>query len=186
MSEKPRITPLVKKFVLDVQMRWMIRKDMAEVLLIEQASFASHWEESDFLCCLRRRNSIGFVAEWKNRVVGFMIYELHRPRLDLLTFAVDPLFRRQRVGSQMIQKLKNKLAQQRRDEIRLLIRETNLTGQLFFRNQGFIACRVARNVYENTDEAGYEMRFLNDPKSKAPFLYTNNRITKYYRKYEDT
>ncbi len=45
-----------------VQIRWMIRRDMAEVLRIERESFEYHWTEEDFLCCLRQRNCIGMVA----------------------------------------------------------------------------------------------------------------------------
>ena len=47
----------------DVQIRWMIRRDMPEVLDIERLSFEFAWTEEDFLCCLRQRNCIGMVAE---------------------------------------------------------------------------------------------------------------------------
>ena len=46
-----------------VHIRWMIRRDMADVLAIENASFEFPWLEDDFIRCLRQRNCIGMVAE---------------------------------------------------------------------------------------------------------------------------
>jgi ribosomal-protein-alanine N-acetyltransferase len=42
------------------------------------------------------------VAEHDHRIIGFMIYELHKSRLRVLNFATTPDMRRQGVGSQMI------------------------------------------------------------------------------------
>ena len=73
---------------LRVHIRWMIRRDMPEVLAIEEQSFEYPWSEEDFVRCLRQRNCIGLVAEHNERVVGFIIYELHKSRLHILNFAV--------------------------------------------------------------------------------------------------
>src|SRR5690348_2779098 len=45
-----------------VHIRWMIRRDMPEVMRTERASFEYSWTEDDFLRCLRQRNCIGMVA----------------------------------------------------------------------------------------------------------------------------
>ena len=89
-KEAPVNSKSATKAALSVQIRWMIRRDMAEVLQIERSSFEYHWTEADFLHCLRQRNCIGMVAEHGNRVVGFMIYELFKNRLHILNFAVAP------------------------------------------------------------------------------------------------
>ena len=81
-----------------VHIRWMIRRDMPEVLAIEHAGFEFPWCEEEFLRVLRQRNCIGMVAELGERVVGFMIYELHKSKLNILDFAVHPEFRRQGGG----------------------------------------------------------------------------------------
>ena len=52
-----------------VHIRWMIRRDMPEVLSIENESFEFPWSEEDFIRCLRQRNCIGMVAEHHDRVV---------------------------------------------------------------------------------------------------------------------
>ena len=162
-----------------VHIRWMIRRDMPEVLQTEQESFAFAWTEEDFLRCLRQRNCIGMVAEHGEKVVGFMIYELHKNKLHILNFAVHPGWRRHGVGAQMVGKLVSKLSSHRRTRITLEVRETNLAAQLFFRNQEFKAVRVLRAFYEDSGEDAFlmEYRFGNEPGEE--FEDTVNRIAQY-------
>lgn len=150
-----------------VHIRWMIRRDMPEVLGIEQEGFEFPWLEEDFIRCLRQRNCIGMVAEHEDRVVGFMIYELHKNRIHVLNFAVAVDFRRRGVGSQMVAKLVAKLSSQRRSRIMLEVRETNLAAQLFFRENGFRAVSVLRSYYEDTPEDAYIMQYRYRTESSA-------------------
>jgi ribosomal-protein-alanine N-acetyltransferase len=163
---------------LRVHIRWMIRRDMPEVLEIEHQGFEFPWSEEDFLRCLRQRNCIGMVAEHNERVVGFMIYELHKTRLHILNFAVARDARKQGVGSQMAQKLASKLSQQRRTRIILEVRETNLTAQLFFQKVGFRAVSVLRGFYEDTPEDAYVMqyRYQSAAVELAPNRLGGNRL----------
>ncbi|RIK75349.1 MAG: ribosomal-protein-alanine N-acetyltransferase [Planctomycetota bacterium] len=137
----------------------MIRRDMPEVLEIEQDSFEFPWCEDDFIRCLRQRNCIGMVADWEDRVAGFMIYELHKTRLHLLNFAVAGEFRRRGVGTQMVVKLIGKLSPDRRTRVSLEVRETNLAAQIFFRQSGFRAVSVLRDYYQDTTEDAYVMQY---------------------------
>jgi [ribosomal protein S18]-alanine N-acetyltransferase len=145
------------KDVTKVHIRWMIRRDMADVLQTEVASFEYAWTEDDFLRCLRQRNCIGMVAEVNDRVVGFMIYELHKNKLHVLNFAVAPQFRKRGIGTSMVAKLFGKLSSHRRGKITLAVRERNLAAQLFFRKQDFKAVRVLRNYYEDSGEDAFLM-----------------------------
>ena len=149
-----------------VHIRWMIRRDMPEVLGIEAESFEFPWLEDDFIRCLRQRNCIGMVAEVDDRVVGFMIYELHKARIHVLNFAVVEDYRRRGVGSQMLAKLSAKLSLQRRCRIVLEVRETNLDAQLFFRENGFRAVSVLHDYYADTPEDAYLMQFRYRPEQQ--------------------
>ena len=164
-------------FDINVHIRWMIRRDMPEVLNIEQSSFEFPWSEEDFIRCLRQRNCIGMVAEYDERVVGFMIYELHKDQLHVLNFSVRPDVRRRGVGMQMVNKLVGKLSQQRRNRIVLEIRETNLAAQMFFKNLGFRAVSVLRDYYDDTVEDAYVMQYRYKGDIAKP-LEPVNRITR--------
>ena len=164
---------------LRVHIRWMIRRDMPEVLQTEQESFEYSWTEEDFLRCLRQRNCIGMVAEQGEKVVGFMIYELHKAKLHILNFAVHPLCRRGGVGAQMVAKLISKLSSHRRTRITLEVRETNLTAQLFFRAQDFKAVRVLRSYYEDSGEDAFLMQYRLADDTGEEVEETVNRIAQY-------
>lgn|GEM_PF-70166 len=160
-----------------VLIRWLIRRDMDEVLAIERGSFEFPWTEEEFLCCLRQRNCIGTVAELDHKIVGFMIYELHQSMLRILNFAVSPDHRRHAVGHQMVQRLIDKLSQQRRREIVLEVRETNLAAQMFFGACNFRALSVLRNHYDDTLEDAYYMRY--SLKDSGELYKPSNRLRDY-------
>jgi ribosomal-protein-alanine N-acetyltransferase len=168
----------------EVQIRWLIKRDMADVLRIEHESFCFPWTEEEFLLVLRQRNRIGMVAEHEHKVVGFMIYELHRARLGLHNFAVAEKFRRSEVGTQMVRKLVGKLSPERRTEITLEVEDRNLTAHLFFRNQGFKATEVLHDWYEDPVRDAYSMRYqlreIDDT-----LLSGSNRISAYLPKEND-
>jgi ribosomal-protein-alanine N-acetyltransferase len=142
-----------------VQFRWMIRRDMPAVLAIESSSFEFPWSEEKFIRVLRQRDCIGMVAERNEEVAGFMIYELHKTRIHILSLAVHPEVRREGVGKAMTEKLVSKLSYQRRNRIVLEVRETNLSAQLFFRQLGFRANRILKDFYEETSEDAFVMDF---------------------------
>lgn len=146
----------------NIQVRWLIRRDMPDVLKIEQHSFGIPWTESDFLSCLRQRNCIGMVAEADHQILGFMIYELTKRQIWLRHFAVHPGSRRQKVGSRMIQRLVDKLSQQRRCDILIPVDEANLPAQLFLKAQGFRAIQILHRYEMDTSGQcadAYLMRF---------------------------
>ena len=120
-----------EKRQVQVHIRWMIRRDMPDVLRIEHACYDYPWCEDDFLRCLRQRNCIGMVAEdtEKERVVGYMVYGLHKSRLDLMNIAVHPVYRRLGVGLHLINKLKSKLSHERRQRLTAAIPQANSGGE---------------------------------------------------------
>ena len=153
---------------LGIHVRWMIRRDMHEVIAIEREAFEFPWSEEDFTRCLRQRNCIGMVAELADSVVAFMIYELHRSRLHMLNFAVLRSHRRLGIGTQMMEKLVGKLTPDRRGRIALEVRETNLPAQLFFRSLGFRATTVLKDFYQDSTEDAYLMQYALEAMSDAP------------------
>ena len=102
---------------------------------------------------------------------------MHKTRLHILNFAVHPEFRRSHIGLQMVSKLRSKLSYQRRTQITLEVRETNLEAQLFFRGQGFRAINVLHGYYEDSPEDAYlmEYRYKQDA---TEMILPFNRITR--------
>ncbi|MCS7239531.1 MAG: ribosomal protein S18-alanine N-acetyltransferase [Thermoguttaceae bacterium] len=169
---------------LQVHIRWLIRRDLPEVLAIEKESFEFPWSEAEFADCLSRRNCVGMVAQHGQRIVGYMIYELGKTRIHLLNLAVAPSYRRRGVGSQMIAKLISKLAPEQREKIFLEVRESNLVAQLFFRANGFRATSVLRNFYEDSPEDAYLMEYALSSAAPPAVITGVNRIARYLNRTE--
>jgi len=146
-SKKPKPASRSKCEPVSVHIRWMIRRDMEEVMAID-ASVGLEWDEQDFIRCLRQRNCIGMVAEIDEKVVGHMIYELHKSRLHVLNFGVAAESQARTIGTQMIDKLKGKLSKERRNRITFEIDETNIGAQLFLSRLGFFASEVDEGDYK--------------------------------------
>ena len=139
--------------------RWLIRKDMPVVLALESRCFEFPWIEEDFLACLQQSNCIGMAAVVQDRILGYMIYELHHDVLHVLNFATDPNYQRRGVGHALFGELTDKLTQQRRNCLRFDCRETNLEAQLFFKSQGCRCVDVLPQVYGDTNEDAYRFEY---------------------------
>jgi len=124
--------------------RWMLRRDMPEILEIERLGFADPWTEQDYVGHLRCRDKIGMVAELDDMVVGAMLYQLARQHIALIRLAVHPDHIGRGIGRLMIDKLVGKLSSDRRATLTAEVCETNLGGQLFLRACGMKAVQVIR------------------------------------------
>ena len=162
------------------QIRWLIRRDMDEVLEIEKRSFQFPWTEEEFLVCLRQRNCIGTVYESSQGYIhGFMLYELHQSTLRLLNLAVAPEVRGTGVGRAMVQRLVDKLSDQKRRFVEAEVRETNLKAQLFFSAAGFRAVKTLRKHCDDTDEDAILFRYTLPETSAKVAVDGSNRISQY-------
>jgi ribosomal-protein-alanine N-acetyltransferase len=145
---------------METHIRWMIRSDLDCVVAIEKDVFDHHWSREEFLIALRQSNCAAMVAERNGEVVGYMVYELHRDRIELINFAVRPRSQRLGVGAALIERLKSKLDPQKRSKIVCELRERNLDGQLFFRNAGFKCTSILHGWYAVEEESvAYRMEF---------------------------
>lgn len=155
-----------EKVVKHVHIRWMIRRDIHEVLRIENISHPNPWTKEDFLETLRGRTTIGIVAEHPSGIVGYAVYELMKDRMMLINIAVDPHYRHEKIGTTLIMKMISKLSPYLRPKIVVELRESNLAAQLFFKANGFIATKVYRERYEDTGEDAYRMEYnINDSRT---------------------
>lgn len=142
-----------------IDIRWMLRCDLEEILKIENASFQFPWSEQHFINYLSNRNVTALAALCNEQVVGYVVYEIREKCYYLDNMAINPQFLRRKVATKIINKLKDKLGR-RRNSIKLHVRESNLTAQIFFRNQGFIATEILSNMYDDCEEDAYLMEYF--------------------------
>lgn len=149
----------MSKEEISVCIRWMIRRDMPEILAIENKNFEYSWLEKDFIRCLRQRNCAGLVAEYEDEIVGYVVYKRRRNSIGILSFATAEWAQRQGVASQMMASIMDKLTSLCCNRLVLEVRESNLDAQLFLRENGFAAISTLKDFYEETSEDAYVMEF---------------------------
>lgn len=141
----------------DLHIRWLLRRDLSEVLWIE-SSTRDAWTEPELMEVLRQKNCIGLVAEYERCIVGFAVYELHANTLILRRIGVDNRCRRQGIGRQIVERIAGKLKPQSRRFLDATVSESNLEAQLFFQACGFVAVDMMRGEGLRGEDA-YLMRY---------------------------
>lgn len=137
----------------DVSMRWMIPADYATVIEIEKDSFDFPWTKAELTKFLKHHNHVGYVAILNGHIVGYYLYELHPSHVELVCIAVHKDGRRIGVGRKMMKHIEAKL-NSRRPKVKLMCREKNVPGQMFFKAVGYYAKWIVRDAYEETAENG--------------------------------
>ena len=136
----------------------MLVRHIPTVLDIEQRSFEFPWRELDVAYQLDCRLSAALVAKYQNRIGGFIIGIRGKKALKIVNMAVHPAYRRHGVGSALLHQIQQRPWVGCRNRVTVLVRESNLPAQLFFKSQGFRAVRVHRAFrYLDCTEDAYVM-----------------------------
>lgn len=125
-----------------VNVRWIIARDLADVLAIDFDSYHDFWGADDFRLRLGERQTIGLIAERGDKLVGYMLYTLRTRSIYCPRLAVHPLFRRHGVGTSLVNKLVSKLSTHRRPRLVLDVDEGNTRAHLFLRACGLTCVEI--------------------------------------------
>lgn len=157
----------------ELTIRWMIRRDMCQVMEIEEASYSNPWSEREMVDYLKERCHIGQVACVGDNVAGFLLYDINAGSMRIDNISVDPAHRRNGIGYAMVQKLIEKLKSKQKRKLETYVRESNLIGQQFFRAIGFLANGLLKSTKDG-EEDDYRMEYVTGPRR----MDLRNRITK--------
>lgn len=144
---------------VEVQTRVMIRRDMPGVMNVERACYENPWTESEYLTVLQDGSVVAVVAEHQEIAVGVLLYARFRTHVKLINICVLPEFRRNKIGTRLVNLMKNDLNQFRRNKIVAFVRDSNLGTHKFLAKLKFEAFGVEREFYEDTDDDAYEFRY---------------------------
>ena len=122
----------------------MDRRDLREILRIEADSFRHPWSERDFIEHFENPYSVALVVERSRLILGYEVFGIHAPWIQLYSCVVHRGYRRQAIGSQLVTSLGRQVADGECAGIVAKIPERNLAAQLFLRKCGFRAVKIAR------------------------------------------
>lgn len=144
--------------VAGLRLRWLCRRDFGALLALEREAFEFPWTRDEFERCVRTRNFGGIVVERDGEPIGYLCFEVRRRSIRALSCAVAEAERRRGIGTLLTRALIGRL-DERRSELVCVVRERNLTAQLFLRSLGFRAVAVRRGYYLRTNEDAYRMTY---------------------------
>jgi len=145
-----------------VHVRWMLQRDMPEVLAIEHESFDDPWTEQEFQECKDQKNVLPLIAEHKELIAGYILFAFSETKYSILNLAVAERYRHIGVGTRLMEMVKKNLRKMKRTRITAKVREANLLAQLFFKSQGFKAVSILPGYFLRLDgqhEDAYCMHF---------------------------
>lgn len=132
-----------------MHVRWMIRRDVAEVLRI-----ANSKNEQKVIDLLKIRNTIGMVVEKNETILGYMIYDLYEKEIVVKHIKAETKF----AYVQLIDKLISKISgNMRRNSINIQCNPNDLTLLNELKMFGFIATHIIKGKKEK-----YNMRIIKD------------------------
>ena len=132
---------------LTVHVRWMIRRDLPQVLDIESQSNSFPWDEETFVKRLRRKNCISLVAEHEDKSIGFIVYELFERHIQIEKLAVGTQWRGRGVCRQLIARMESKLSAKRRSRLVYPVDEYDKDRHLALSACGFRCTGIEDDSY---------------------------------------
>ena len=116
----------------------------------------------------------GFVAKEREKIIGYLTFaiihetESKESRFTITSIGVDPNYRKQSIGKNLIRELRNyfrktygymKKVHNIQDIIYLQVRMSNHPAKALYDSSGFEMISVIENYYRDPDEAAIYMRY---------------------------
>jgi ribosomal protein S18 acetylase RimI-like enzyme len=120
-----------------MKIRFAYNHDYEKIVEINETS-NFHFSDKELLLMLKDKFTVGIVAvNEADTPTGFCVYQMKNPEsFDMVDLVVLPEFQRQKIGSELMCKMKSKL-NKKRHTITIRVFESNMQGQLFLKNMGF-------------------------------------------------
>ena len=144
------------------------QQDIEAMAAIDDESFDDWWRPKLIAYSIGRQDTTGIVATWHGEIVGFAIYALRGEGptscIEVKRLAVAEHARRCGIGGILLDDIISRLTLVRRTIV-FPIRESNLVGQLWLKEYGFI-CRWIDKLRFTGEEDAY-MFYLDGIEDKA-------------------
>lgn len=137
--------------------RMMQKKDVEEVVRLEQKIFSRPWGAKGFLDALNLSNTVFFVAEEERKILGYCGMYLSMDEAEITNVAVDETARCRGIGEMLLRAIKREAELRSIAKIVLEVRVSNDTAIRLYERNDFSRCGVRKNFYEAPVEDAYIM-----------------------------
>lgn len=134
--------------------RPMKLEDLPAVLDIEHQSFLLPWTIEQFRYELKTNPySFNFVAVHDDKIIGMINFWILFDQAHLNQIAVHPSYRKQKVGSTLLQDAFDRMKKADAIKVQLEVRTQNHIAIAFYESLGFTSLLTKAKYYDNGDDA---------------------------------
>lgn len=145
--------------------REMRRFDLAQVMMIEDASFKDgHYSKEQMLYELNENpfSTILVMTDDIEEIIGFLIYMVTFNSATIIQIATRPFNRKCGVATKLINEMVKRLTKKygEIENVTLEVRSSNKIAHQLYLKAGFKDVTIKKKYYDNGDDAIYMMRVL--------------------------
>lgn len=141
-----------------MEYRLMKATDVAQVAALEKLCFSAPWSENAVAGELTNPLSLWVVAIDGDKLAGYVGSQSVLGEADMMNLAVDPAYRRQGVGTQLVCNLVDKLKENKVICLTLEVRASNVQAIGLYQGLGFAQVGRRPNYYSNPKEDALILR----------------------------
>lgn len=135
-----------------VKIRPMELPDIARVIEVENRSFSDPWSESAYITEISNASAYYTVICVDDIIVGFAGMWIIMDEAHITTLAVDPDYRRMRLGERLLIDLLEESVRRGAKRATLEVRQSNIPAQKLYEKYDFKPVAIRRGYYTNNDE----------------------------------
>lgn len=132
--------------------REMLVEDLEQVVDIEQNLFSVPWTKEGFLTYLMKKDTMFFVVEEKERILGYCSMMTVLDEGDILNVAVRSDRQKEGIGQFLVDSMLHMAEMQGIRLVHLEVRQGNGTARRLYQRLGFKEDGLRRDYYENPVE----------------------------------
>lgn len=132
--------------------REMLVEDLDQVMEIEEDLFSVPWTREGFLTYLMKKDTMFFVVEEKEKILGFCSMMTVLDEGDILNVAVRRDRQKEGIGQFLVDSILRMADMQGIRLVHLEVREGNRTARRLYERLGFKEDGLRRNYYEDPVE----------------------------------
>lgn len=137
---------------MEIKIREMELEDLPEIMDIETSSFSIPWSEIAFINELNKKYSFTRVAEFQDKVVGYICVNYIYNEAHILNLAVHPEYRKKGIATKLMKDAIINLINKGCIYYYLEVRESNISAQRFYKKFGFKTVGRRKKYYQYPDE----------------------------------
>ena len=154
---------------MNVELRRLETRDLDTVEVIERASYPTPWSRSMFAAELRKPSALALGAYLltTGELVGYAFVSRYVDAWHVMNVAVAPEFRRRGIATELLERLFEITAEDRRRGYTLEVRVSNISAIHLYERLGFEARGIRRGYYTDNREDALIMWRESAPSEKA-------------------